>query len=191
MEAKTSKKVPTIDRDDSYVTMNPVTSTTRENRTSTSDTPHPPDEFLCPLTLEVMNVPLMTRWGHSFERNVLLKWIDTHHNCPLTRNPISLSDVVVNRPLQARIQYWKHQTSISPHYERDDDSNERIFLATLDSESQAMDILRRSMMLRATAECDDNRNSKREKDDTQSASTGSRIVANSRGQQTIRRARAA
>ena len=68
-----------------------------------------PDEFLCPLTLEIMQQPVMTRWGHNFERDVLMKWMQYHNHCPMTRNPISLKDIIVNRALKAKILHWQHE----------------------------------------------------------------------------------
>jgi len=71
----------------------------------------PPDEFVCPLTLEVMDVPMMDRYGHNFERSAILEWLDRDNNrcCPLTRRPMSLRDLVTNRPLQAKIDFYKYQ----------------------------------------------------------------------------------
>ena len=37
----------------------------------------PPSHFLCPLTLDVMNDPVDTPHGHSFERTAILAWIRT------------------------------------------------------------------------------------------------------------------
>ena len=68
-----------------------------------------PDEFLCPLTLEIMQQPVMTRWGHNFERDVLMKWMQYNSHCPMTRNPISLKDVIVNRALKAKILHWQQE----------------------------------------------------------------------------------
>ena len=31
-----------------------------------------PDEYICPLTLEIMDKPLMNRYGHNFERDAIL-----------------------------------------------------------------------------------------------------------------------
>lgn len=67
-----------------------------------------PEDFVCPLTLELMDEPVMTRWGHSFERYAIMKWMEYHDHCPMTRNPISLQDVIVNRALKARIHAWKN-----------------------------------------------------------------------------------
>jgi hypothetical protein len=69
-----------------------------------------PDEFLCPLTLEIMQQPVMTRWGHNFERDVLMKWMQYHSHCPMTRNPISLKDVI-GQQQQHHHHYQQEQQS--------------------------------------------------------------------------------
>ena len=79
----------------------------------------PPEEFICPLTLEVMTEPVMTRLGHNFELSALLQWLERHDACPLTRNPMTLKDIIVNRALQARIEFWRKQ-----HTGEEDESTE-------------------------------------------------------------------
>ena len=66
-----------------------------------------PDQMLCPLTLEIMETPVLTRWGHNFEKDALLRWLQNHGICPLTRNSMSISDIVVNRVLRDQIKAWK------------------------------------------------------------------------------------
>jgi hypothetical protein len=52
----------------------------------------------------------MTRLGHNFELSALLKWLDRHEVCPLTRNPMTLKNIIVNRALKAKIQAWRKVT---------------------------------------------------------------------------------
>lgn len=67
-----------------------------------------PDDFICPLTLEMMEDPLMTRSGLNFEREVILKWLNQGNStCPLTRTPLSPSMLVPNAALRNRIRQWQ------------------------------------------------------------------------------------
>jgi U-box domain len=67
-----------------------------------------PDAFICPLTLEIMEDPVMNRSGHSFERAAIIEWMRRENaTCPLTRKPIKLSDFVANRRLQQMIVEWQ------------------------------------------------------------------------------------
>ena len=71
------------------------------------DTLDVPDDFICPLTLEIMRHPLMTREGKSFERQAILTWIqDNDNSCPLTRQPLTPRGLVRNRSLELRIENW-------------------------------------------------------------------------------------
>jgi len=66
-----------------------------------------PDNFLCPITQELMVNPLMSRSGISFDRKAILEWISEHNNsCPMTRQPLRVCDLVPNRNLQAKIFAW-------------------------------------------------------------------------------------
>jgi len=51
------------------------------------------DHFICPLTLDFMNDPVTTKWGHTFEREAIEEWISLHENCPLTRKSLTLDEL--------------------------------------------------------------------------------------------------
>uniref|UniRef100_A0A7S0F7D3 U-box domain-containing protein n=1 Tax=Craspedostauros australis TaxID=1486917 RepID=A0A7S0F7D3_9STRA len=72
-----------------------------------------PDEFICPLTLELMNDPLMDRMGINFEREAIMEWLNRGNNsCPLTRKPLSYSKLVPNAQLRLKIDQWKKSHNI-------------------------------------------------------------------------------
>ena len=100
---KTTKD--TIVNDDNNEDDHDNTSTT--SVTSTSNEDGIPEEFICPLTLELYKNPVMTRWGHTYERDAIIEWLHTHDECPLTRNSMTLRDIIPNRVLREQIQTWK------------------------------------------------------------------------------------
>ena len=66
-----------------------------------------PEEFLCPITQELMINPLMSRTGINYEKNAIMEWISKHNNtCPMTRLPLRAKDLVHNRKLQSQICMW-------------------------------------------------------------------------------------
>ena len=70
-----------------------------------------PDRFVCPLTLDVMTDPVMSRYGQSFERDAILQWLEEgHKECPCTRRPLGLRDIVSNHQLRLEIRRWQVQT---------------------------------------------------------------------------------
>ena len=95
----------TIVNDDNNEDDNDNTSTTSATSTSNEDTI--PEEYICPLTLELYKHPVMTRWGHTYERDAIIEWLHTHDECPLTRNSMTLRDIIPNRVLREQIQQWK------------------------------------------------------------------------------------
>jgi SUMO ligase MMS21 Smc5/6 complex component len=71
-----------------------------------------PHEFICPITHEIMKNPLMSRYGQIYERDAILTWLSKHNNlCPLTRQVLTVSDLIRHRSLKARIKKWKKMNS--------------------------------------------------------------------------------
>jgi U-box domain len=67
-----------------------------------------PDEFICPLTLTVMRDPVVSKFGHSYERDAILSWLVEHRQtCPLTRKPLSLGGIITNHQLRGQIRKWQ------------------------------------------------------------------------------------
>jgi hypothetical protein len=70
----------------------------------------PLQRFLCPLTGEIMQDPVLSKTGYSFERVTLLKWLSLRGNvCPVSGKPLKLSHVVSHCTLKREIQFWKQE----------------------------------------------------------------------------------
>ena len=65
-----------------------------------------PDEFLCPITGEIMTDPVnVCAEGHIFEREAINRWsTEGHNNCPSCRTP--LGSHRPERHLKTAIQAW-------------------------------------------------------------------------------------
>lgn len=75
-----------------------------------------PLDFVCPLTLEVMNDPVISKHGKNFERSAILNWLGLGHgSCPLTRKPMRLSDIITDHRLRMRIYSWKKKNCCDIH----------------------------------------------------------------------------
>lgn len=49
-----------------------------------------PDDFRCPISLEVMSDPVILSSGHTFDRSSIQRWLDAgHRTCPITKLPLS------------------------------------------------------------------------------------------------------
>lgn len=71
-----------------------------------------PSELLCPITHQIMVNPMISRGGHNFERSAILSWLAQSDKCPLTRSPMSPSDLISNRSLKAIIKGWRIQHDV-------------------------------------------------------------------------------
>lgn len=69
-----------------------------------------PTEFLCPLTLEVMVDPVISKYGKNFERSAIIQWLGQGNTtCPLTRQPLKLCDLITDHKLRFRIHSYQKQ----------------------------------------------------------------------------------
>tara|TARA_B110000483_G_C18139471_1_gene520797 strand:- start:72 stop:623 length:552 start_codon:yes stop_codon:yes gene_type:complete len=57
-----------------------------------------PDEFICPISQELMMDPVSTTTLFHFERDCIQHWLDLHGTCPMTRN-VMPTDANGNYPL--------------------------------------------------------------------------------------------
>jgi hypothetical protein len=67
----------------------------------------PPKEMVCPLAMTVMEDPMMTREGTSFEREAILSWLETYTFCPVSGKPLEPCNLVKNCNLQKKISHWR------------------------------------------------------------------------------------
>lgn len=63
-----------------------------------------PQSFFCPLTLELMKDPVVDPEGNSFERSAIENWLKSNNTSPITRNPLSVADLIPNRALRDAIE---------------------------------------------------------------------------------------
>ncbi|CAI0468019.1 unnamed protein product [Linum tenue] len=48
-----------------------------------------PDDFKCPISLELMSDPVILPSGHTFDRSSIQRWLDAgHRTCPITKLPL-------------------------------------------------------------------------------------------------------
>lgn len=70
--------------------------------------PSIPNAFLCPISLELMEDPVITPSGISYEREHITKWMMEHQNTdPLTRVAFSQEDLIPNLNLKEAIEDYK------------------------------------------------------------------------------------
>lgn len=75
-----------------------------------------PDSFICALTHDLMADPVIDPEGHTYDRPAIEKWLETHNTSPITRSPLSLSDLVPNRALRDSIEQWLQTHQNAPRH---------------------------------------------------------------------------
>ena len=72
-----------------------------------------PQEFICPITLQVMVCPVMTRAGINYERAAIISWLQKGSgDCPMTRTPLAPKDIVPHRALENKIALWCRNNNV-------------------------------------------------------------------------------
>ncbi|XP_074470643.1 WD repeat, SAM and U-box domain-containing protein 1-like isoform X4 [Sebastes fasciatus] len=67
-----------------------------------------PDEFLCPITRELMREPVIAADGYSYERDAINSWINTkNRSSPMTNLPLLTTLLTPNHTLKMAIGRWK------------------------------------------------------------------------------------
>ena len=72
---------------------------------------NPPDEFLCPITKELMNEPVIDEFGHTYEHAALLQSKLHQNRSPLTNNPYNSEILIPNRAIKSQIEEYKKRHS--------------------------------------------------------------------------------
>jgi len=72
-----------------------------------------PESMKCPITMDVMQDPVMDPEGHTYERSAIEAALAKNPESPMTRTPLTASQLVPNRGLRDAIAEWQ-STASSP-----------------------------------------------------------------------------
>ncbi|KAK1431604.1 hypothetical protein QVD17_08075 [Tagetes erecta] len=73
----------------------------------------PLQSFYCPITCDVMEDPVETPTGHSFERRAIEKWlVEENGLCPVTKTPLKSSALRTNKTLRQSIEEWRDRNTM-------------------------------------------------------------------------------
>nr|BAK07679.1 predicted protein [Hordeum vulgare subsp. vulgare] len=66
-----------------------------------------PNDFLCPISLEIMTDPVIIASGRTYERRSIQKWLDAgQRTCPKTQQPLAHLSLAPNFALKNLILQW-------------------------------------------------------------------------------------
>jgi len=103
--------------------------TTTAIATNTSGNPETPDiprHFLCPITLNLMDDPVVAQDGESYERRAMEAWMHNNPTSPLHHTAITDTRLYPNRALKVLIKAY---TSAHPKVKQPDPEMDAIIAA--------------------------------------------------------------
>jgi len=68
-----------------------------------------PNEFFCPITMEVMEDPVICADGHTYEKKAIKKWLREKKRSPKTNAELKSKKLFPNHGLKSLIQDWKQR----------------------------------------------------------------------------------
>ncbi|KAL2248936.1 U-box domain-containing protein 1-like [Sesamum indicum] len=72
-----------------------------------------PDEFRCPISLDLMKDPVIVASGHTYDRNSIAQWINSgHHTCPKSGQRLIHMALIPNYALRSLIHQWCQENNI-------------------------------------------------------------------------------
>ncbi|OAY67439.1 U-box domain-containing protein 15, partial [Ananas comosus] len=72
-----------------------------------------PNDFLCPISLEIMSDPVIVATGQTYERRSIQMWLDAgHRTCPKTRQTLSHLSLAPNYALKNLILQWCEKNKV-------------------------------------------------------------------------------
>lgn len=69
----------------------------------------PPEEFICPITKDVMRHPVKCSDGRSYEKKAISDWLDKSSTSPVSGETIIDSTMPPDNDLKAQIKAWKKE----------------------------------------------------------------------------------
>ncbi|MFS7934594.1 putative U box domain, armadillo-like helical, Zinc finger, RING/FYVE/PHD-type [Helianthus anomalus] len=74
-----------------------------------------PDDFRCPISLELMKDPVIVSTGQTYERSCIEKWLEAgHRTCPKTQQNLTSTALIPNYVLRSLIAQWCETNGMEP-----------------------------------------------------------------------------
>ena len=65
------------------------------------------ESFVCPINQTIMEDPVITPYGTTYERSAILNWLKKNNTDPLTKKKLSKDMLITNYALRSAIQEYK------------------------------------------------------------------------------------
>eukprot|EP00877_Chromochloris_zofingiensis_P001497 jgi/Chrzof1/11348/Cz05g33090.t1 len=71
-----------------------------------------PGMYVCPITQDVMEDPVIAADGYTYERSAIESWLTTHNSSPMTNNLLRHKEVIPNHGLRSAISEAKQRNEL-------------------------------------------------------------------------------
>ncbi|KAH8496859.1 hypothetical protein H0E87_019553 [Populus deltoides] len=72
-----------------------------------------PDEFRCPISLDLMKDPVIVASGHTYDRNSIAQWISSgHQTCPKSGQRLIHMALIPNYALKSLVHQWCQDNNV-------------------------------------------------------------------------------
>eukprot|EP00798_Chlamydomonas_sp_ICE-L_P028811 gene28811-32000_t len=68
--------------------------------------PYEPDHFICPITLQLIKDPVMSKYGDTYEREAIEELVTSRH-IDMYHRSLEITELFPNRNLKDAIEYYK------------------------------------------------------------------------------------
>ncbi|CAJ2653433.1 unnamed protein product [Trifolium pratense] len=93
---------------------NDSSSSSSFSQSMMSSTINIPDEFRCPISLDLMRDPVIVSSGHTYDRISIAEWINSgHHTCPKSGQRLIHTALIPNYALKSLVHQWCYENNVS------------------------------------------------------------------------------
>lgn len=111
---------------------------------ATHKAPVIPDDFRCPISLELMKDPVIVSSGQTYERSSIEKWLEAGNGtCPKTQQVLISNAVTPNYVLRSLIAQWCEANGVEPPKRPDSLPNKSASVCTPAERSKIENLLRK------------------------------------------------
>eukprot|EP00252_Welwitschia_mirabilis_P006663 TRINITY_DN17551_c0_g1_i1.p1 TRINITY_DN17551_c0_g1~~TRINITY_DN17551_c0_g1_i1.p1 ORF type:complete len:695 (+),score=39.47 TRINITY_DN17551_c0_g1_i1:84-2168(+) len=102
------------------------------------DIPAVPDDFRCPISLDLMRDPVIVSTGQTYDRTSITRWIEEgHQTCPKSGQVLVHTNLIPNHALRNLIQRWCEAHGVP--FEKPERKNQNISLESVASTKAALE----------------------------------------------------
>ncbi|PIA29172.1 hypothetical protein AQUCO_06200037v1 [Aquilegia coerulea] len=119
----------------------------RENSFMNHRSPVIPDDFRCPISLELMKDPVIVSTGQTYERSCIRKWLDAgHRTCPKTQQTLLHTALTPNYVLKSLIIQWCESNGVELPRKQGNCRNKKSSSSVSDCDREAITTLLQKLM---------------------------------------------